>query len=213
LFAALSYAVTNSGRGGGGIDKEQTEIAVAQFIQSVGQIQSSLQRLQIIKGCSDTEISFIYDSNNDGVQDTNDEYRHFSGLSRTDCRLFHPDGAGLTFPEIPADINNGDPVIFSSFANVPGVGTSESELIMFAPYLTLDACNTINERIDAPTDNGLPIEEGSSVSNGTFTGIYVAGAGINNMDSAYAGCFNGTNFGDDNAVGDSYFYYSVLIAR
>jgi len=35
---------------------------------------------------------------------------------------------------------------------------------------------------------------------------------VDGMDGAYEGCFNGTNFGGS-AVGDTYFYYSVLIAR
>mgnify|MGYP000082287659 CR=1 FL=1 len=212
LFAALSYAITSSGRGGGGIDKETTSLAVAQLMQTVGGLHTAIQRLQIINDCSDTDISFIYDSDNDGDMDGDDDYRHFD-LTRTDCWLFHPDGAGLSFPEIPTGINNGDPMIFTGFSFVPEVGTSASDLILFVPYLTLEACNLINKNLNAPTDNGDPIEEGSGVSDNQFYGVYVTGGGINNLDGVQGACFNGTNFGSETGVGDSYFYYSVLIAR
>ena len=48
LFAALSYAVTNSGRGGGGIDREQNEILAAQLLNQAAAMRTQYQRLQII---------------------------------------------------------------------------------------------------------------------------------------------------------------------
>ena len=56
LFAALSYAVTNSSRGGSGVDKEQAEIAASQFIQYVGSIEQAVNRLKVINGCEDRLI-------------------------------------------------------------------------------------------------------------------------------------------------------------
>ena len=48
LFAALSYAVTQSGRGGGSIDREQMSIDAALFIQQANQIQTLAQRLYTV---------------------------------------------------------------------------------------------------------------------------------------------------------------------
>ena len=50
LFAALSYAVTNSGRGGSGISKEQGEIRASRVIETLGTYQQTIQRLKIIGG-------------------------------------------------------------------------------------------------------------------------------------------------------------------
>ena len=48
LFAALSYAVTNSGRGGGGTDREQAEIMAAQMMQFISSLQTAKQRYEIL---------------------------------------------------------------------------------------------------------------------------------------------------------------------
>ena len=50
LFAALSYAVTQSGRGGGSIDRETAELNAAQIVQYMGAMQSAVQKLQLY-GC------------------------------------------------------------------------------------------------------------------------------------------------------------------
>ncbi len=48
LFAALSYAITNSSRGGGSIDKEQAEIYAAQILNTVSDYQQRILRLKTI---------------------------------------------------------------------------------------------------------------------------------------------------------------------
>ncbi|MDD9900044.1 MAG: hypothetical protein OXT65_03610 [Alphaproteobacteria bacterium] len=47
LFAALSYAVTQSGRGSGSIDRERLELDIAELMQQAGAIQAHIQRLYI----------------------------------------------------------------------------------------------------------------------------------------------------------------------
>jgi hypothetical protein len=48
LFAALSYAVTQSGRGGGNIDREQLELDVAQLMDQASLIRSFYQRMMVM---------------------------------------------------------------------------------------------------------------------------------------------------------------------
>ena len=50
LFAALSYAVTNSGRGGGSLDREQTELLAAQIVNQAAYLQTNYDRLRIVGG-------------------------------------------------------------------------------------------------------------------------------------------------------------------
>ena len=57
LFAALSYAVTQSGRGGGSIDKEQESLYISEIAQYFALVESEVQKLRIVNGCSVAEIS------------------------------------------------------------------------------------------------------------------------------------------------------------
>ena len=57
LFAALSYAVTRSGRGGGGIDRENTHLANARLDSLAAEAKAAISRLMMFEGCSATEIA------------------------------------------------------------------------------------------------------------------------------------------------------------
>ena len=71
LFAALSYALTNSGRGNGDIDKENAEIMVGQIMGTIGSMQQGFMRLDISGGydqilfddSAETASGTCYDNN------------------------------------------------------------------------------------------------------------------------------------------------------
>ena len=58
LFAAISYAVTQSSRSGGSINKETALIQAAEIVQKANQIRVAIQRMKISNGCDETEIDF-----------------------------------------------------------------------------------------------------------------------------------------------------------
>ncbi len=57
LFAALSYAITQSGRGGGSISKEQAVIAASQVTQYAASVHTAVQRM-IIGGITPSSICY-----------------------------------------------------------------------------------------------------------------------------------------------------------
>ena len=87
LFAALSYAITSSGRGGGGIEKEQQQLDDAVAEQCTAMVERGENKLKILNGCSDSEISYEIAGN------VNENPANTDG---TECFVFHQDGADVT---------------------------------------------------------------------------------------------------------------------
>jgi hypothetical protein len=83
LFAALSYAVTQSGRGSGNIDRETKVLETSQMYQYLSQIRAEVQRMVLIKGCSDTDITF------------------YNAPAKPECGIFSPEGGNMPVSRIP----------------------------------------------------------------------------------------------------------------
>lgn len=83
LFAALSYAVTSSGRGGGDISRETKDIQTSQMQQYLNQIRTEVQRMVLIKGCADTDITF------------------YNSPAKPECGIFTPEGGNVPVSRTP----------------------------------------------------------------------------------------------------------------
>lgn len=87
LFAALSYAITQSERNSGNINKEQALLDAAVAQQCMAYVERGAMTLEIVGGCPVNQISYeLPNGSNESPLNTSD----------TSCFLFHPDGAGLT---------------------------------------------------------------------------------------------------------------------
>jgi len=85
LFAALSYAVTQSGRGNAGIEREQQMIDQAVSEQCNASVDYAVNKLKIIVGCDTSEISYeLADGTNPNASAPADER----------CHVFRAAGAG-----------------------------------------------------------------------------------------------------------------------
>jgi len=86
LFGALSYAVTQSSRGGGDITKEQQRLDTAVTQQCAGYVERGEQVLRLLNGCETSELSYELPSGgNENVVAPSDK----------SCHLFDAAGAGL----------------------------------------------------------------------------------------------------------------------
>ena len=87
LFAALSYAVTQSSRGGGGIDREQEELDLAVNEQCIGSVEYGVNKPKVLNNCPDAEVSYeLPNGLNENANNPSD----------TSCFVFHEDGGDIT---------------------------------------------------------------------------------------------------------------------
>jgi hypothetical protein len=109
LFAALSYAVTQSGRGGGNISKEQALISASQITQYPSSIRSAVTRM-VITGTPVSTLDFLV-----------------AGTGST--AVFHADGGGVISMAPPANIGTAvnwgfaDATVAANQYYIDGVGT------------------------------------------------------------------------------------------
>ena len=163
LFATLTYAVTNSFRGGGNtISDEQARIAAGDLLRHMQSVKEGYKYLVDIQGCSIDEISEAYPA-----------------IAPYNCDLFHPQGAGIRYPErleqyqdeaavlatAPTQLGKfsfNDPWHWANGTHAGeyrfvGAGTSDQDILVALNFVTEKICIAINEKIGLQFTT-LPVE-------------------------------------------------------
>lgn len=197
LFAALSYAVTSSGRGSGSISSEQRMISAAQVTQFGASIRTTVIRM-VLTGSAPASIGF----------DTTSPV----GVNE----VFAKEGGGAIYQATPANIGANGVATMWEFADlssptdgyyVADVGTNTDvtgrEAIAYIKDITETLCLQINKGL------GLPDVIGNSneINFSSPVNSYSPG------DSVFDGA-PGQPFACivDGAAG-YYYYYHVLIEQ
>ena len=97
LFAALSYAVTQSSRGSGNANDEQAVISTAQKIQFANAVKVAFDRLSI-RGCDKSEISFDWTPGVGSEKNAN-------APSDLSCHIFSANGGGVAPPQLSEQVD------------------------------------------------------------------------------------------------------------
>jgi hypothetical protein len=154
LFAALSYAITQSSRGGGNASDDKYQLHASEFLQYASSIRSSIQRLQIINGCDITEISFYNDVISAFLQTRTSNTNSPLDFS---CNIFHTNGADLTvidpYPhnieistEPTSSVNRS--YLFTDRGQVRGIGVDyDNEVFMVIRGVKREFCEAFNKLV------------------------------------------------------------------
>lgn len=222
LFAALSYAVTQSTRSGAGsTDREQSLLGSASLTQYPTALRTAVVRM-LLSGIDVKDVAFNDPAN-------------FSGVSEN-YLVFHPDGGGAVYQQPPGDVMSGGATgtwYHNTNYYIPGIGRSgatadAADLIAFLPGINTPSCQRVNTQMGVnptaggcvPNDNQIPriaVSEELIESNRTYTlpatqGDTITGATLLNCGEAFTakatGCFE-----DSTADGLGNVFYSVIIER
>lgn len=221
LFAALSYAVTSSMRGGGkdaSGENLKTQIAT---IQNFGmQMRSAVMRMTMTGGYNLWQIDF-------SAPDVSASTANATCATAA-CKFHDPAGGGVTPALLPARFRADNSVcnISSVFggkywirnATVKGVGIdTQRDLVLLYPGVTKALCLAVNEANGVANPSGNPPED-STMSSADYSGTLTqdvaltdtvqlgAAAPINGQQMF---CVRETNFSSTNC----YYLYFVLMER
>lgn len=143
LFAALSYAITQSNRSGGNPSRETNLIASTTVTQYPSAIRTAITRM-LLRGVSIDQLLFNDPAN-------------FSGT--TSLEVFHPSGGGAVYQNVDPNTvtldSNGDPEGVWTFLTgkvVTNVGTSAADVVATLTNVKKGICERINEQITGSTD-------------------------------------------------------------
>ena len=214
LFAALSYAITQTSRGGGNAAKEQALIHAAQLTQYGSTIANAMMRMGVL-GVTESEFCFNH-------TDNHADYNH-AACSDTANQIFHVDGGGVTYQDSPAGMNDGTEWEYTSVARVWGAGTTDTpavdanaDLIMVLRNVNQAICTEVNNQVGI---SGIP-EDSGGLDVARFDGAYTQ---VDNIDGCPANCASlavspiaqaGSNaFCIEEGDTNTYMYVHVLLAR
>lgn len=226
LFAALSYAVTQSTRGGGNNASAETIGSQTAALMQYGTlVENIVGRLRLSGGCSDTQISFENQSVTGYANSTAPVDKH--------CHVFDAAGGGASLMALPVawlDSSNsavtryGYP-FFNGRTDVNGVGqyngtgAKSVELLMLVPFIKREICLEINCKVGLGTCGSTPYYSNNpkTVDAEIFDGSYsMAVLFTDGFPPRFpVGCvrMNNFNYGAYPMPADAYLYYHTLIAR
>ncbi len=168
LFAALSYAVTNSSNMGNSNKAQSSELSLqaSQILQFFSLLKQNLIRLQA-RGCEITEISFER-SPFDG-SDT--DYTNPNSPTDFSCHMFHPNGANVG--QWSAKPYQNLDLIFPAYREprysaawyVENIGVDPApDLLILIGIVNENLCLHLNEKLGVNNPGGnMPKKGGSNI--------------------------------------------------
>ncbi len=164
LFAALSYAVTQGGRGGNNMLKEEKYMSSARLTEIGATMQSAALRMVLSK----TPIDSILLHDQVGPDKT-------LPCTSGDTCLFAMEGGGVTFPRLPRHLEKGGalfpPTIYlyeiADGAKVTGLAGGQAVLLLQIRYINKEICTNLNRGLNI---SGMPEQFLASVTSGQMTG-------------------------------------------
>ena len=212
LFAALSYAVTQTTRGSGTIDREEDLILASKMNQIIANIRAGVTRLRVL-GCPEENISLYSDQYSS--PSSYDNANTPVGSGDFSCHVFNDLGAGLTYfgedmgDSVCEDGNCGSTLMKASgdFA-VQGLGSSAAELIYIVDNTDEVFCNAINRSVGI---DGIPTDTANPDDGATWQGTFDDASPeiIGDSDAALAG----HDIGCYDRSGSEYVFYAVVMER
>lgn len=217
LFAALSYAVTQSSRSGGGDAGNETNlISSATITQYPASVRTSIIRMMVSSNVAADQLQFNPPSD-------------FASCTTTARCVFHPSGGGATYVEAPEDAVTGSspqPWVFTGQNEVALVGTTSAgasdsetattvEIMAILPNVETSICNRINSELGigaaAVAETGIDVTSRLGGGAGYVTALASGGSG-GTIGDATTSALNGQAFGCFSMGGVNY-YYHVLIEQ
>ncbi len=164
LFAALSYAVTQSTRGGGGDSSSEADsIMAARILEYGAYVKAELDRAFIIKGIDVSEIDFGSEVFSRWQAVTPSPWIDNPNCTSSECRFFQSNGgwvsekkfedAAILFTAAWSSSHPypGHPAFYRT--NVLGIGSSGEELTMQIAGLRPGVCEKIHELMGSDFDS------------------------------------------------------------
>ncbi len=200
LFAALSYAVTQSGRGGGSIDREQAEIQAAQITQFYTSVDTAIYRMQL-SGIAETDICFYTGSN--------DVAYNYAACSDPGNLVFGNSGGGINYVPPPTGANDGTDWYFTGDNRINGLASTAYELSVVLENISLEVCNAINKGL-GHSFSTIPDPINTWDGTDPFAGTYLSGSGEIMSQASVVGL---TAFCFEEQTTGNLFFIGTLIER
>ncbi len=213
LFAALSYAVSQSSRTNSGTISEKEKALISQIRGYPVGIKTAISRLTSINGVTDSQLDFITPVG-------------FGALTSAQKKqnVFHPEGGGAIYAGIK-DKTFNDPLFLvngryyytiSGKNQVRGVGSdnpdiSSNDFVAFLP-VTQDLCGKINKILGFPSGTILSATHQGNMDYDTYPYAYNSSYVMSfpPFNPVFEACLN---VGDTVGGPEKYFYYQVVWAR
>lgn len=172
LFAALSYAITQSGQGRGNIDKETLELHASEILQYSNLLQNSVMRMQMIGLVKDEYLDFTtFDRLNYGETTT---VKNNTNCNDSECEIYNPLGGAVTYRHFEHVAFRNPPSFLSNYTKpghweplivkIEGLGSDLPEIFVRLMSINKDLCRLINVKLGIPDTSLLPDSGGTNYS-------------------------------------------------
>lgn len=212
LFAALSYAVTQSTRSGGGdASKETNLVNAAGVTQYPASIKTAITRMVVSNGTGANDLLFNTPSSFATALTT---------ATLQSQAVFYPTGGGATYVEAPANVMannalgtwhfNGENQVVNIGTTTATTDATSADIIAFLPGVKKAVCDSIHSKLGltqtyTPALTGIDVTRDMNVATpNIFTGGGTGKITSSILDGQPQGCF---------MLGADYIYYHVIVER